>query len=352
LQSNARDLINLESKELKYKFAGLILLDCLLDVNYNDEIYMERRGEMAKLLLVMLKNIKCTVDLGEKVLKLATQCVGHLAKVASPYELESLSQTFVAFAQEFTKDSRSDTNRLIGTLLLNQFAINSPHFIFGKRYIILAEIWTLICDKSAVIRESAAEALDSTLLVIAQRDLLPETLRQALKQIEAGLSTDKSLEAVIGSVMILEVITRGSSVTTSEMDDAVKNYHFMDHGMHADDLIWAVLSRKDYGGLDIGRRVIKLIPRLAVTFDVCFSGPNNYTEPNSYLQFTIKFLLDTIRQKRDRSIAYISLGKLFVAMPSKVKSPTLNDEIFASINDGFKDPFCTAALDCLRMYTY
>ena len=131
---------------------------------------------------------------------------------------------------DFIKDQRVDSNRLAGVLLLNQFAINVPHFIFQKRHAILTELWNLICDRCAPIRSAAAETLESTFVLVAQRDALPEHLRQALKQLETGFSYSRLMEKIIGSLLILDIIAGGVAVTAPELNEAMKSYSAKDEG--------------------------------------------------------------------------------------------------------------------------
>ena len=326
-----------------------MLFDCLLDVNYSDEIYAERRSDISRILFNLLKSMRVAIDAGEKVLRIGTQCVGHLARVATPAELETLTSTFINLALDMSKDQRSETNRFIGVLLMNQFAVNAPHFIFQKRHGILAELWNLICDKCTLVRDAGAEALENTLILIAQRDMMPEHLVQAIKQVESGFSSSR-VEKLVGSLLILDILTGGNAVTNAELIEATKKVSpSQDGGMYIDDLIWKVLMWKDYAEMDLKQRVMKLIPKLALAFNDAFLRQNDHFPQGIYLNFTIKHLLESIKQKKDRSTAYVSLGKLLVAMSSSVRQLSNIDEIFGAICEGFKDPFCTAALECLGM---
>lgn len=346
IQNNAKELLMFESKDLKYKIAGLLLIDCLLELNYNDEIYTERRTDLSRVLFNMIKSIRCSIDSGEAFLRSVAQCVGHLARVATPPEFESVTQTFFSLAMELVKDQRVECSRLMGVLLLKELGANAAHFCFQKRHLILTELWNLICDKNSQVRLASAETLEGVLVLTGQRDALFEHLRQALKVVETGFSSSR-IEKVVGSLLILDCIAGGTAVTPQELNEAAKAYNTKDSGMHLDDLIWTCLMWKDYTEMDLKQLVIKIMPKLGVAFNSAFHHNNEHTPPLSYLQYTIKFLLDTIRQKKDRAIAYQSLGKLFVSMASYLRSNV--EEIYVSILDGFKDPFCTAALECVGM---
>lgn len=160
-------------------------------------------------------------------------------------------------------------------------------------------------------------------------------------------SSPRVLEKLLGSMLILEIITSGSSVTASELVEATKSYHSKDNGMHIDDLIWKVLSCRNAPENDLKQRVIKLIPKLSVAFSASFLHQNEYTAPLSYLQLSMKYLMETIKSKKDRGAAYLALGRLFLPMSSYLRSNVT--EVFDCICEGFADPFCTPALECLGM---
>ena len=47
--------------------------------------------------------------------------------------------------------------------------------------------------------------------------------------------------------------------------------------------------------MDLKQRVIRLVPKLAVTFSGAFLHQNEHTPQSNYLHYTIKYLLDTVK---------------------------------------------------------
>ena len=144
VHNNAKSLLSNDisaSRDVRGKLAGLMLLDCLLEVNLNDDIAAERRLDISRMLQTLLKSgSRGSFEATEKLLRAITRCVGHLAHVAIPTELETLTLDFVNLALDLIRDLKSETNRFIGVLLMNEFAINAPHFMFQKKHL-LAELW-------------------------------------------------------------------------------------------------------------------------------------------------------------------------------------------------------------------
>jgi hypothetical protein len=110
-----------------------------------------------------------------------------------------------------------------------------------------------------------------------------------------------------------------------------------------------VLQRKDSRDDQVRIKVIEIIPTLAHTFSATFAGMNSVTAPQSFLNFTFKYLMDMITAQKNREHAYISLGKFYVAMNSHVRGDKLIDDIFNIIVAGFRDTFCVESLKCLSI---
>ena len=69
-----------------------------------------------------------------------------------------------------------------------------------------------------------------------------------------------------------------------------------DQNLSTQDMIWQVLQRKDSTDTDVKHKVIEIIPNLAGAFSSTFSQtPNLYTQSQSFLSYTVLFLLETIK---------------------------------------------------------
>eukprot|EP01037_Dinobryon_pediforme_P036831 gene36831-43956_t len=94
--------------------------------------------------------------------------------------------------------------------------------------------------------------------------------------------------------------------------------------------------------------MIEIIPNLAAAFSGAFTQPNKHTHNMNFLTFCFKYLIEAITARRDRNVAYISLGRLFETMSNHLRTTSV-DDIFPVIENGFRDVFCVNALKCLAM---
>lgn len=334
-------LLNYDLRDSQYRIVGLMVLDCLLDIS--DEIMPERRIEIANQLRKVLENDKQNLEANANVLRIAAECIGHLARVASTTEIEFLQDFYVTNAIKWLGDMRSEARRFSGVLILTQLAINSPALIFVKRKVYFGVIWDVITDKISIIREAAAESLQAAMVVISQRENTDEYLRLSLNQLESSFVSTTSNDRVHGAMLIFSILLNSSIVPSNELLNTIRNVN-----LRLQDLFWEVLQRKDSRDLSIRYKVISLIPQMAATSPQTFLQSNQYTVPNNFLTYAVHHLLDVIRGMKDRSVAYIALGDLFVAMSSALRGVTsIADDVFSAIRDGFKEPFCTEALQCL-----
>ena len=336
------NLLTNESKDIKYKIAGLVVLDCLLDVEC--EIMPERRIEIANQLRKVLENERQNVEVEASVLRKAAAVIGHLAHVASTTEIEFLQDFYVTNAIKWLGDQRSEARFFSGVLILTQISINSPALIFAKRKNFFSVIWEVLFDKSLTIREAAAASLSAVLLLVSQRETFDEYVRMALQQMEIGFASTSS-EKIHGSMLILDCMLKGSTIPVKELLNTIRNVN-----VRLQDLFWEILSRKDSKDLNIKRQVIVLIPKLALTSPSTFVQRNQYTQPLNFLSYSVRHILNAIYGHKDREIGYISLGNLLVCMASALKGVNaIVDDVIQAIKKGFKEPFCMEALKCLSV---
>eukprot|EP01032_Pedospumella_encystans_P026117 gene26117-29503_t len=174
--ATALDLLNYSASQdtSKCKLAGLIVFDCLLDIN--DDIRPERRFEIANHLCKILENDKLPFSSNESVLRTASVSVGHFVRIASRTEVDHFGGIAFQLALKLIADQRSEQHRFAGALILSQLSSNAPAFMFIRRQTIFSVIWDLVCDKSAKVRDVAAEALEAALQVVSQRETMEEYL--------------------------------------------------------------------------------------------------------------------------------------------------------------------------------
>lgn len=227
------DLLNYtDSRDTsRCKLAGLIVFDCLLDVT--DDLRPERKFEIANHLCKILESDKLPMSSNEIVLRTAALSVGHFVRIASRTEVDHFGGIAFQLALKLIGDARSEMHRFAGALTLSQLSKNAPAFIYIRRQNIFAVLWDLVCDKSAKVRDAAAEALEAGLQVVAQRENMEEYLQQALTQINAGFQAN-TLEKNLSSLIILDIIVNGV-ISAQDLQNTIVNAEI------ADDLIWKVL---------------------------------------------------------------------------------------------------------------
>ena len=339
--SSGLDLINYsDSKEIKFKLAGIAVFDSLLE--FQDEIKPERRIELANHLCKILEVDKLSLDVIQVVLQAAAQSIGHFVRIASTNEMDFFGGYSFQLGLKLLGNSRSESRRYAGSLIMSELAHNAPTLIFSKRKSLFDVIWNLICDKNAVVRDAIADTIEVALQVVSQREGMAEFITQAFRQINAGFSGTNT-EKNLGSLMIIEIIA-GGAVTNAELQTSIR-----EQGEHAHDIIWKIMIRKDYKDDIVRNKVIEILPTLCAAFPASFVQHNAYTRPNNFLVYTIKFLITTIHAKKLRGAAYLALGKLYLTMANQMRTLSLVEDIFFTINAGLREPFCIEALQCLGM---
>jgi hypothetical protein len=338
---SALDLLNFnDSRDTsRCKLAGLIVFDCLLDVN--DDLRPERKFEIANHLCKILESDKLPMSSNEIVLRTAALSVGHFVRIASRTEVDHFGGIAFQLALKLIADARSEMHRFAGALTLSELSKNAPAFIFVRRQNIFTVIWDLVCDKSSKVRDAAAQALEAGLQVVSQREAMDDYLQQALYQINFGFQAN-TLEKNLSSLIILDIIVNGV-VSSQDLQATIVAAEL------ADDLIWKVLQRRDSKDEAVRQKVIEIIPNLADAFPVTFVHANEYTGPDNFLIYCLNFLIASIRAKRLRSAAYLSLGNLCLNMANQLRASSITDDVMTVICEGFRDPFCVEALESLGM---
>lgn len=358
LISSGYDLLS--QTDLKHKIVGIAVLDCLLDVELrNDDLQGRRQAIANRLKLETFENSKINLDNGGVlVLRAAALLVGHLARIANPSETEYLYQFLFMWA--FDQLKRGRQFKLAGALLVTQIANNSPNLVFkhhkdNKSSSMGMSTWDVVCDRVPVVREAAAEALEACLQVISAREPMDQYLTAAFTQIDAGFAAN-STEKVIGSLLICDIIVAGNVVSNDGLHASMKKA-----GKDFSQFVYRILQlftepRQAGAHCDVRLKAIEIVPKLASAFSHTFLQPNQLTNPHNFLSFTINHLITLIyaksktRDDRERSLAYIALGKIVAAMSSSLRQSQQMADIFRTIREGFHDQyFCISALQCLAM---
>ena len=324
----------------RFKLAGVIVLDSLLDVN--DDVKLERKFEIANYLCKVLENDRPPLSANEIVLRQAASTVGHYVRNANRSEIDHFGNLAFSTASKLMMEARSESRRFAGALIISVLATNAPVFIFNRRQELFTVLWSLVCDKNPKVRVSAGEALESSLQTMSQGTSMSEYVQHALFHIDSGFASNSSAEKSIGSMIILDILVNGV-VSASDI------YNEIIASNLDDDLIWKILQRKDSKDEEVRKKVIEVLPNIADAFAATFVKTNRFTHADNFLQFSLKFFMSSIMAKKQRSIVYLSLGKLCLKMANQLRNSSIVDDLLPVICEGFKDPFCVEALQCLGM---
>lgn len=353
LFQNGVDMINSENKNTRHKEFGIMLLDCLLDVN--DEFFPDRRCMIANHLKRILNVEKSTIPLetcGPYMLSAAIS-LGHLSRIANTTEIELLQDEFVHCAVEWLCD-KVDAKRYAGTILLMQFTINSPNIIHNKRKNIFGNIFNVLSDKNLMVREAAGELFSVALIAVTQRDgVVVEYIKAALNQVDVGFLSSVT-EKVLGSLMLLDILVNPEVVSHNQLVGIINEKYQKKNttGGSASavaSLIWHVLQKKDSKETEIRKKTVQLVPKLAGAFASFFVAQNPYTRTSNFLVYYLTFLLKDIKNKKDREVCFLSLGHLFQYASASLRVVDMMADILPIIDEGFKFPFCIEALQCFTM---
>ncbi len=340
LVNSGLDLLNYhDSKDLlRHKLAGLVIFDCLLDVN--DDIMPERRIEISNHICKVLENDKLPLLANEIVLRTASAAIGHFARVATTVEAEFLQNFYFPLSLKLIGNNKSDSHRFSGALILTHLAINSPSLIFSKRKMLFNVIWDIVSDKNIMVRVAATATLEASLQVISQRESMFDYIKSAIKQLDVGFGSNLA-EKIVGSLTILDTIIGGVVVNVTDLHAAIRQ-----QGWQVQDIIWKVLQRKDSRDSEVRLKIMEILPNLAVAFSSVFLQNNSHTSPHSFLSYSVKHLTDAINAKKERAAAFISLSKLLQSMAFHFRTSQNAGDVFETVCAGFGNPFCVQAINC------
>ncbi|KAK5667368.1 phosphatidylinositol kinase-related protein kinase tor1 [Batrachochytrium dendrobatidis] len=289
------------SPENTDKFAGVIAIERLIDLESGDE-NTSKISRFAN----YLHNVLPGTD--PQITILATKALGRLVN-----PIKGLSTDFVEAeikrAFEWLQGERIETRRYAAVLILKELTANAPSIVYSFVPQILDLIWAALRDPKINIRESAAEALSECLTLVQARETQykRQTYKSIFEECQRGFKM-VSADALHGSLLALrEILTH----TTK----------FMDGGRY-NDVCETIMRFKEHKDLMIRKTVISVISNIA-QFD-----PDQFVE--KHLAISMSYLLLQLKKEKERSIAFISVGKVAIAIGRSVA------------------PYLDAVLSCIR----
>ncbi|TPX35002.1 hypothetical protein SmJEL517_g02512 [Synchytrium microbalum] len=299
---NRRIFELIQSNDVYDKIGGILAIDKLIDFDGEDNTTKITR--FANYLRLVLPGTD------PQIAVLAAKALGRLAQPGG-----NLTAEFVEFevkrALEWLQGDRSEARRYAAVLVLRELAANAPIFIYSYVPQILDLIWVALRDSKVVIREGAAETLSATLDLVNQRESHSrrQWYRKIFDEAQKGFKMNTA-DAIHGSLLTLRVLLFPAA--TQFMDGRYR------------EICDLILKYKDHRDVLIRKTVILSIPALA-TFET-------ETFVTNYLNPSMNHLLGQLKKEKDRSGAFIAVGKVAIAVGSHV-GPYL-DSILQTIKEG------------------
>lgn len=315
------------------RIGGIVAMDELVDL-FNAESSDQNIIEFAHALAKVLERASNSDAL---LLRAATKALGHLVSTGGTPLIEFVEEYHMKPAMTWLENDSYMIRRHAAVMILKELAVNAPSIFYRYVDTFFEVIWPAMNDSKAQIRESAADALQASLALIHQR----ETNRKGswyartLDEVERGLIKGTA-ESMHGSLLTMNELLRNTG-------------DFM--YPHFEKVCKQVLQYKDHKSSIVRRAVINLLPRLAKFNTSIFI--------DTYLTICVSHLLETLRSSqvsyKIKGDAFLSLGKLSLAVGLAVAQNTLLERIFDAIQEGLKErrkkdsDNQKEALACLRM---
>ncbi|KAF2843628.1 phosphatidylinositol 3-kinase tor2 [Patellaria atrata CBS 101060] len=251
----------------------------------------------------------------------ASRAIARLAEPGGTFTAE-LVEAEVKNALEYLHADRVENRRFSAVLILRDLARSSPTLMYSFIGDIFDIIWVALRDPKVLIRETAAEAVSAIFEITAARDssLRHQYFGQVYDEVMRGFGLG-SVDAVHGSLLTVKQLLQ-------------KGAMFM-HGQKYKETCETVLKFKDSRDGLIRKEVINIIPILATY------APQEFAL--NYLHTCMLHLQGLIKKDKDRSLAFVAIGKVARAMGSNMQNYI--DGILIFIREGLTMRTRTKAID-------
>ncbi|KAI8813143.1 armadillo-type protein [Cladochytrium replicatum] len=290
----------ISSNDINDKIGGILAIDRLIDLEFEDGIKVTRFSNY-------LRTVLPGTD--PQITVLASKALGRLALPGG-----TLVAEFVEFemkrALEWLQGDRYESRRYAAVLVIRELAVNAPTLVYAYVPQILDLVLVGLKDPKVVIRDGAAEALNACLDLINQRESNQRNqwYRKIDEEAQKGFKS-ANVDVVHGSLLALkELMTHPDKYMESRFRDRCDT----------------VMRYKESRDSLVRRTVIVMLPTLASFQPDAFVA--------SYLDSSMAYLLVQLRKDRERGAAFISIGKIAIAVGSHI-GPYL-DAILQIIREG------------------
>ncbi|KAL2912121.1 phosphatidylinositol kinase-related protein kinase tor1 [Polyrhizophydium stewartii] len=296
----------LQSSNVDEKLGGIAALDKLIDIDGGEE-NLTKVTRFANNLRVVLPGSEPRITVA------ACSALGHLASVTG-----TLTTEFVEFevkrALEWLQGDRNEARRFAAALIIKELALNAPTLVYVYVPQIVDLIWVGLRDQKVSIREAAAQSLSECLALVQVRENQNRRhwYKRIFEEAQRGLRMSSS-DAIHGSLLAL----------SSLLNQAPK---FVD-GRYTE-VCEIVLRYREHRDHLLRQTIISIIPDLA-KFD-----PEQFV--GQYLASSITYLLAQIRRERERTAAFLAIGRVGMAVGRSIIEYL--DQIVACVKEALSQP--------------
>ena len=282
------ELVN--SDQLIDKVGGVAVIDKLIETEYDENVHVFTR---------FANHLRTVLSVGpgteSTVMIMASDALGKLAKASDNLTNDSL-EFEITRALERLRGERNELRRYAAVLVLKQLALNAPTLFNAHAKAFFTLIWMGIRDSKSSIREASIEALRAALHLISEREKTKAATYELLyEEAQSGIRNSNT-DWIHGSILVL-----------GEMMLLTGDYM----QVHFKNVCEAVLKFRSHKEKEVRKAVFALIPTLA-----------EYSPPlfgKGYLSTCMTQLLESLRLNQERAECYISLGKVAMAVGTKIK---------------------------------
>ena len=289
------------SADVYDRLGGISALDNLID--YDGEENTTKVTRFANYLRLVLPSTDT------QTMIMAAKAMGHLALLSG-----TLTGDFVDFeikrALEYLQGDRQEMRRHAAVLAIKELANSTPTLIYGYIPQILESLWAALRDTKVTIRESGAEAMGVCLEILYAREA---SLRNShyIKVLDEAQNSVRSnaTESIHGGLLVYRELLLKGGMFMHERYRSVCDI---------------TLKFKDHRDFVIRKIATQMIATLAAY------NPTDFVA--SYLHKFMLHLLSQLQREKDRSVAFLSIGGVAVAVGSSM-GPYL-ENILQNIREG------------------
>ena len=245
-----------------------------------------------------------------EVLIYAAQALGHLATPGGALTAELVESEVKSALEWLQTEPRQESRRFAAVLIIRELAKHSPTLLYPFVPQILDCIWAALRDVKVLIRETAAEAVGASFKIISARESAArqQWFSRMYAEVMQGLRNG-IIEYIHASLLVLkELLAKGEMFMREHYPEACE----------------IVLRLKEHREIRIRSEIVTIIPILAAYFPPVFS--------QMYLHKYMTYLQGQLKREKERSQAFIAIGKTAIAVESDI-APYL-DGILVSVRDG------------------